>query len=202
MFGLIVGLLGIVIPILSLYNLQKKFPIQSFIQLSEATRDILFHPTWDVMLMFFIVAAIFLYAISTGRGRIALILLSTYIAYGIASFFFIYPSIFGIIIPKGSIPHLIIFGGALFVSLGLVFKSPFGSFIRSGMRDIAWWNALLQSILGAGLLCSLMYTLLSPAETALLAPLTKTLVGSPEVQLGWIFAPFIWFTFLHLIKRE
>ena len=202
MIGFIIGLISITIQIFGLYSLQKRFPIQNFIDFSETTREILFHPTWDIMLMFFIVAVLFFYAISTGRGRITIIIISTYVAYAISSFLFLQKSFWGFTIPDGSIPKLVVFGSVFVLTLYFMFRTQIGSLIRSGMRDIAWWNALLQSIMEAGLLCSFLYTFLSPAEIRLLAPLTNFLVGTAGVQLGWIIAPFIWFAILNLIKRE
>lgn len=202
MKGLLIGLISIAIPVYSLYSIQNRFPVQDFLELSPETRDILFHPTWDVMLMFFIVAAVFLYAISTGRGRVALILMGTYVAYGIASFIFLQTSVFGVLVPQGSIPKIVIFAVLLGIVLFFLFRSQVGGAIRGSMGGISWWNALLQSILEAGLLSSFLYTFLSSAEIALLAPITKLLIGSPEVQFAWIFAPFLWFFILTIFKRE
>lgn len=202
MFHLLAGLIGVAIPMWGFYNMQKKFPIQNFIDLSTTTQSILFHPTWDVMLMFFICAAVFIYAVSTGRGRVVLILISAYIAYGIASFLFLHRVIFNVGIPQGSIPRLVLFGAVFLITLYFMFRIQIGSLIRSGMRDIAWWNLVLQSVMVSGLLSSFLYTFLSPAETKLLAPITRKLIGTPEVELLWIFVPFVWFSILNFLKRE
>ena len=176
--------------------------VPSFLQLATSTKAALFHPTWDVMLMFFIVAAVFLYAVSTGRGRIILILFATYISYGIASFLFSHKQIYGFPVPEGSIPHIIIFGSLFVMALLFLFKAQVGSLIRSGMRDLSWLSSILLSIMESGLITSFMYTLLSPAETKLLSPTTLHLVGSPEAQFLWVIAPFVWLIFINYMTME
>lgn len=202
MIRFFIALISVGVPMYGVYNFTQKLPAQNFVDLSAVTKSVLFHPTWDVMLMFFIVAALFLYAASTGRGRVTLIILNTYIAYGVISFLLIQQKLFDINVPHDSIPKLIIFGVLFFVILFFLFKSQIGQAIRSNMRDMAWWNMIVQSVMGAGLICSSIYTFLSPAEIDLLAPITKKLIGTPEAQLLWIFAPFLWLWVLNVLKRE
>ena len=202
MINALIALIGVAVPMIGIYNLQKRFPVQNFVDLPDSAKSALFHPTWDIMLLFFIVAAVFVYTIATGKGRVTLIILGTYIAYGISSFIFYHKAILKVLIPTASIPRLTIFGIILLFSIYFLFKSQMGALIRSGMRDIAWWSALIQSIMVAGLLSSLLYTFLSPEETKLLSPLTNILIGNPEVQLIWIFAPFAWYAVLNAFKRE
>ena len=202
MFGFLVGLVSIIIPLIGIYNFHKNFPIQEFVQLSDSTQNLLFHPTWDVMFIFFIVAALFLYTIATGRGRITLIIIGTYVAYAVSNFLFLQNSFFGYEIPPGSIPKLVVFASVFLFILYFLFRSQIGSLIRSGLRDVSWWNALLQSVMEAGLLSTLLYTFLSPAETELLSPLTMLVIANPSIQLGWVVAPFLWFVILDLVKRE
>lgn len=202
MIRFLIALVSVGVPMYGVYAFAQKLPVQNFLDLSEYTRGLLFHPTWDVMLMFFIAAALFLYAVSTGRGRVTLIIFNAYIAYGVISFLLAQQKFFIINVPHDSIPKLIAFGVLFFVLLFFLFKSHIGYAIRSTMRDMAWWNMLVQSVMGAGLICSFIYTLLSPAEIDLLAPITRRLIGTPETQLLWLFAPFLWLWVLNILKRE
>lgn len=164
-----------------MYNV--KMPPLDFIKTTAAV--IWSHPTWDLILVFALLAIGFFYGISTGKRRIAATLIYTYVALtifsalpldklnqiaGIKEEFFLKIGAFGVI----------------FILLAFFLRSRKSrGFAPAG----AWWQIFLLSFLQVGLLIHTLLNFLPQEKIKLLAPLTKKLFANPDLHIWWIVIP-------------
>ncbi len=142
------------------------------------------HPTWDLSLIFAILAAGFFYGISAGKRRIAVAIIYTYVAFGVAT-----------VLP---IADFSIRAGA-FIAIFVLIVWLLGSRRSRGFAPPgSWWQIFLLSFLQVGFLAHLTLTFLPQEKIALLAPLTKNVFANPELHLWWMVSPI---AVLVILKR-
>lgn len=161
----------------------------------KVTDQVLSHPTWDIVLVFALLAAGFFYGISAGKRRIAATILYTYAALTVSLAFPVERWL-------GYSEALDIFfirSGA-FLAFFLVLAFLLGS--RRGRGGFApasaWWQIFLLSFLQVGLLIHLIVGFLPPEKIKLLAPLTKNVFANPVLHIWWLAVPII---ILMLLRR-
>lgn len=148
---------------------------------------ILSNPTWDMVLLFLLLAAGFFYGISFGRQRVSANILYTYAAFAIAT-----------ALPLDQIAAFAQIGKLFFAKSALFLALFFFlSFMLGGPRRYnfgaggAWWQTFLLSILQVGLLMHFMLQFLPRSEFVRLAPITKTVFANPTYHIWWVLLPIV-----------
>lgn len=159
-------------------------PIELTAIKSTAER-ILSHPTWDVILIFSLLAAGFFYGISAGKRRIAATILYSYVALAISSAL----PLTTWMSSSSAIEKFYIRGG-VFLGLFLLLALTLGSKKSRGFAPAsAWWQIFLLSFLQAGLLIHLVLGFLPPDTIKMLAPFTKNVFANPSLRMWWLILP-------------
>jgi len=159
--------------------------------------NVLSHPTWDIVVIFALIAGGFFYGISAGKSRIAATLLYTYVAFGVFS-----------VLPLSSwfkgfneVEELWVKTG-IFLGLFLLLAFALGSRKNRGFAPAsAWWKIFLLSFLQMGLVIHILLSFLPPGRFEL-APITKTVFANPAYTIWWFLAPLLVLIFLRRIENE
>ena len=148
------------------------------------------NPTWDILLLLFFFAAIFIYGLVVGRNRIIVLLLASYPA----------------VLVSEQIPYLKNFSKSLNVSQAIFLKSfsffvsvlfIFWIFGKAGFSRKEFTKktgqVILLSFIGVGLWASIIfgYVISLNAEIIKLAPLTQLLFGSNSAHFIWLILPIL-----------
>lgn len=146
-------------------------------------------PTWDLFIVLFFVATVFLYGLSLGRDRIIVILMSIYMALAVVS---VAPFL-GEVNADVAIGKYLAFKVTAFLGIFvLLFFLLSRSVLLKTFGNLAagkWWQVLIFSAFHVGLLVSITISLLPTGALAHLAPLTKTLFASETAKFVWVVAP-------------
>ncbi|MBI2628441.1 MAG: hypothetical protein HYW71_03445 [Candidatus Niyogibacteria bacterium] len=156
------------------------------------------NPTWDVLAVFFFVAAGFFYGISAGRARMTAVLLSIYIS----QLLFEYTRFINFFLEGRKIMEIFLLKAAVFFVL-IIILSHF--FIRNVFRPISedsgiWWQIFLLSFSEVGLLISVVFRLLPAAELFTFSPLVSYFFASPNAHFWWLILPL--FVLFAIIRRK
>jgi len=153
--------------------------------LKTATEQIWSHPTWDLILVFALLAIGFFYGISTGKRKIAATLIYTYVALAVFS-----------ALPLNKLNQILGVKEEFFLKIGvfliifLLLVFLLGSRKSRGFAPAgAWWQIFLLSFLQVGLLIHTLLNFLPPEKIKILAPLTKNLFANPDLHIWWIIIP-------------
>ncbi len=177
---------GVVYTILVM-NLLASAPKQ--LQLIQTqTAQIFSHPTWDLILLFLLIAGGFFYGISFGRARVVANILYTYAAFAVVS-----------ALPLDSIISAVKIGELFFAKSGILLAIFLLLALLVGGRrrrwgfggSGSWWQTFVLSVLQVGLLMHFMLQFLPKAEIAKLAPLTKTIFADPSLHIWWVLCPLV-----------
>ena len=149
--------------------------------------QILSHPTWDLILIFALLAIGFFYGVSRGRRRATSTLLTTYVTFAVFS-----------VMPLQRIADLvgtqmIVIKLGVFIILFLTLLVLLAPRRMRVFRAYAWWQVLVLSILETGLLIHILFSFLAPETVRLLAPLTRTLFANPALHVWWFTIPLMIF---------
>ena len=160
--------------------------------------QILSHPTWDIVLIFVMIAIGFFYGISRGRHKMVSSVINTYVALALFN-----------VVPIGAIAHylktnnLFAIKTAVFfaIFLPLVFLMNRGRprYLRS---NIAWWQVFLLSFIQTGLLIHIIFSFLSPEMTKNLAPITKSFFANTNLTIWWLGLPLLFLIFVRRSGRD
>lgn len=168
-------------------------PVKEIKTLAMAA-NVFSNPTWDVILVFALIAIGFFYGISRGRHKMISTVLNTYVSLAVAQ-----------AVPLGFLSDLI---GTkdmfiLQVAVYLVILLLLSLTLERGrkllfVRHIAWWHVFLLSFLQTGLVIHILFSFLPPERAKLLAPLTKTVFANPSLHIWWLVGPLV---ILILVRR-
>ena len=128
------------------------------------------HPTWDVVLIFALLAIGFFYGVSTGKRKAVTAIIYTYVTFGLKDEFFLKIGLFTI----------------LFILLIFIFGR---TRTRGFVRPSAWWQIFLLSFTQVGLMIHILLNFLPPEKIAMLAPLTKNVFANPSLHVWWFLGP-------------
>lgn len=161
--------------------------------------QILSHPTWDILLIFFFISAGFFYGISAGKRRIVSALLFTYVAIAV---FPLLPveKIAGIV----EIKTIFYVKSALFAALFFTLYFLLGNKkLRFGFsKGESWWQLFLLSFLQVGLLLNTIFTLLPPEKIKILAPVTREIFAKPQTKIWWYILPLLALFIIKIAERK
>lgn len=158
--------------------------------LRETINSFLSNPTWDILLLLFFFAAVFVYGLMVGRNRVIVLLFASY--------------------PAALINEYIKYSGSFLENLNIaqtIFLKSFSFFI---LTFLVFWilkksgfsrkelnkktgQVLFLSFLNVGLWANIVfgYALSLSTEIIKLAPLTKLLFGSNYAHITWLILPIL-----------
>lgn len=158
------------------------------------------HPSWDLVIgVLFIVVAL-IYAVSFGRNRAIIALVSIYMGFASVVMFPIKQFKLADIFLQGFYFDLIIF--SFFTVLSFLLLS--NSFLRrifgyARVREGKWWQIFLYSFLHIGLLLMIILSFLSEEAVGNLSPITTILFTTSWAKFIWIVLPI---AALFFIRKE
>ncbi|MEK7595959.1 MAG: hypothetical protein AAB564_00165 [Patescibacteria group bacterium] len=153
-----------------------------------AFSSIFANPTWDILTVFFFVAAGFFYGISAGRTRMVAVLFSIYIS----QLLFEHTRFINFFLEDREILEIFLLKAAAFFAL-IVILSHFlirSVFSRSEDSGV-WWQIFLLSFSEVGLLISAVFRLLPAVELFTFSPLVSYFFASPNAYFWWLILPLI-----------
>lgn len=160
--------------------------------------QILSHPTWDIILIFVMIAIGFFYGISRGRHKMVSSVLNTYVALAVFN-----------AVPIGVIAHYFKIDNLFVVKLGVFFAIflPLVFLMNRGRprylhSNISWWQVFILSFIQTGLLIHIVFSFLSPDMIKNLAPVTKSLFANTNLTIWWLGLPLIFMIFLRRSGRD
>lgn len=146
-------------------------------------------PTWDLFIVLFFVATVFLYGLSLGRDRIIVILVSIYMALAVVS----NAPFLGKLHADINVNQYFAFKVTTFLGLFvlLFFLLSRSALLKtfSGFASGSWWQVLVFSVFHVGLLVSITLGFLPPDAVSHLAPITQQVFASDAGRFIWIVAP-------------
>lgn len=165
----------------------------SFANITATAQSLWSHPSWDVVLVFALLAIGFFYGISTGKKKAITAIMYTYVTFAVFS-----------AIPVDRLAQLIRLQDALFLKIGVfavLFILLIFMFGRARMRGgfarpSAWWQIFLLSFTQVGLMIHILLGFLPKEKIATLAPLTKNIFANPDLHVWWFLAPIALLVFL------
>ncbi|MFH0803525.1 MAG: hypothetical protein V1877_00170 [Candidatus Tagabacteria bacterium] len=165
--------------------------MQSMVQLAnlETISKILTHPTWDLLVVFFFVAAGFFYGITSGKAKLISALFSLYIS-GLIFENFSYLDF----LTKGrTLIETFLFRGSAFAILVILLTFLFNRVLSrdyvSGTRE--WWKVFFLSFLETGLLMSFIFQLLPAKELFNFSPIVQNIFASSRAFFWWLTLPLV-----------
>lgn len=165
------------------HTIQEHIPV-----LRANAEQALSHPTWDIILIFALVASGFFYGIAAGKRRIAATILYTYVALAIA----LAAPVEKLSFLAGAQKKFFLVSGvflATFLLLSLLLGSRKK---RWGFAPAtSWWQVFLLSFLQAGLLIHLLLSFLPEETIAMLAPITRSVFANPQFHAWWLLTPIV-----------
>lgn len=166
--------------------------------LHATTSQILSHPTWDIVLIFVMIAIGFFYGISRGRHKMVSSVINTYVSLAV---FHVMP--IEAIARYIKMENLFIVKTAVFfaIFLPLVFLLNRGR-PRYFKSNISWWQVFLLSFIQTGLLIHIVFSFLPPDTAKQLAPLTKSFFANTNLTIWWLTLPLLFMIFLRRSGRD
>ena len=156
------------------------------------------NPTWDILLLLFFFAAVFVYGLFAGRNKIIVLLLASYPA-ALLNEYFPYPAEF--LSQLNIFQTLFLKSFSLFVLVLFIFwllnKSGFsrkeisrktGQIIFLSFLNVGFWANIIFG-----------YVLKLNADIIKLAPLTQLLFGSSPARFIWLAIPLF---VLFILRRD
>jgi len=165
--------------------------VQSF---QNLTAGIFSNPTWDLLLIFALIAGAFFYGISTGKRKIVSAIIHTYVAFALFT-----------TVPIASIQNIIGIEQEFVTRVGVFLLIFFllvwfmGARASIGFSSASsWWQVFVMSFLQVGLLVHILLGFLPDEKIEQLAPFTKAVLANPDFQIWWFLIPIV---FLIIIRR-
>ncbi len=154
----------------------------------ETISRILSHPTWDLMAVFFFIAAGFFYGITAGKTRLIAFLFSLYV-----SGLFIGNSSYADAIKGRTLLETFLMRGAIFAVLIILLMVLFNRLLtRDGISGArSWWQVFLLSFLEVGLLMSFIFQFLPAKELFVFSPVVENVFASSSAFFWWLILPII-----------
>jgi len=160
--------------------------------------QILSHPTWDIILIFVMIAIGFFYGISRGRHKMISSVINTYVSLAVFN-----------AVPIAALAqyiktdNLFVIKTAVFfaIFLPLVFLLNRGR-PRYFKSNISWWQVFILSFIQTGLLIHIVFSFLSPDTAKNLAPLTKSFFANTNLTIWWLTIPLLFMMFLRRTGKD
>ena len=175
-------------------------------QTSNLTSSISFVPTWDLLLLIGAAVAVFLYGMSSGKGRVLVLILSTYFSFLITA---LAPwQQIGELLGQGKNFPSATFEVFIFLALTLAFcflipHSAIGFIARisRGGRS-TWWQLGIFSVLEAGFMAVAILSILPAKDISGLNPLINRFFTGEMQKFIWALLPILAIVLLRRGKAE
>ncbi|OGY46353.1 MAG: hypothetical protein A3J65_03920 [Candidatus Buchananbacteria bacterium RIFCSPHIGHO2_02_FULL_45_11b] len=152
-------------------------------------------PTWDVVILLFIITSVLVYSFTLGRDRIVALLISTYLALAVTTNLPYMDRISDVIsqtfLGNLQLPVFIVVFILLFIFLSR-------SSLLQGMSSLSggWWQVILFSLLQVGLLVSIILSFLPGNLFNRLSPFTQIVFTGDLGRFCWIVLPILALVFI------
>lgn len=146
-------------------------------------------PSWDLFIVMFFIATVFLYGMSLGRDRIIVILMSIYMALAVVSNAPIVEKLTSNLTQSNHFTFRVTTFIGIFV---LLFFLMSRSALQHTFRELSfgsWWQVLMFSTFHVGLLVSITLSFLPAEAVAQLAPATREVFATDTARSIWMIAP-------------
>lgn len=149
-------------------------------------------PSWDLFIVAFFLATIFLYGFALGKDRIIVIMLSIYVTVALIKGIPASCSDFlaSIRIGDSAIGQSGVFLGIVIVLFFLLSRSITTSIFEGGNRG-SWGEIIMLSFLQAGLLVSVAASFLPLEVVENFSPFIKSVFIDDTVRAAWLTAPIL-----------
>lgn len=150
---------------------------------------ILSNPSWDLIVLFFFIAAGFFYGISAGKSKLVSFLVSLYVSgFLFEKFYYL-----GQFIKTDTLTGAFMARVAVFLVILFAVNLLFSRVLRlsSEGSEKKWWQALLISFLSAGLLFSYLFHLFPAKEVFTFSPVVRNFFASDSAFFWWLVLPLV-----------
>jgi hypothetical protein len=153
-------------------------------------------PTWDIVILLFVVISVLIYSFTLGRDRIVALLISTYLSLAVATNLPYMDKITEIINRFGFLTFQV---SAFIIVFGVLFIFLSRSSLLQGLSSLTggWWQIILFSLLQVGLLVSIILSFLPQTAVANLSDFTRIIFISDLGRFCWIVLPIVALVFIH-----
>jgi len=160
--------------------------------------------SWDWVIILVFLGIAFVYGLSMGRNRLAVVILGTYFSFILTKNIpWSELSFAGVKEAPSSTAQIFIF---LAIILGFYFLIPhsvFSSALRlRGRGRSRWWQPTILGILQIGLILAIVISFLPAKIVSGLSPLAKTIFTGPLCEFIWLFLPIVAIMFFRHRKYE
>jgi len=195
-----------------LLNLINSFSGQANVAASQAAvngKDIWFSflginwsaPTWDVIILLFIIISVLIYSFTLGRDRIVALLISTYLALAVTTNL---PYMNKITDWINSFSFFSFKVSAFLIVFAVLFIFLSRSSLLQSLSSLSggWWQVILFSLLQVGLLTSIILSFLPSIAVNYLSDFTQTIFLSDLGKFCWIILPIVALVFIQGRKSK
>lgn len=148
-------------------------------------------PSWDLFIIIFFLAAVFLFGFGMGRNRILITIVSIYMTLALVHYFpFATSGAAEVKLGEEFILKISIFLGTVLALFFLLARSALTSAF-SGSAQGSWFQIIIFSFLQVGLLISVILSFLPTEIVGELLPTTKDIFTTGKAQFTWLLAPIL-----------
>jgi len=166
----------------------------SIATIATTTKQIIGHPTWDIILIFLFIAIGFFYGISSQRRRLISTILYTYVAILIHKVIPVQE-----ISTLTGISNLFLIKTASFLLLFILLYFSLVDKTKARSKIDSWWPLFTLSFLQVGLLLHAIFGFLPADRIALLSPIAREVFAQPRADFWWFLLPLL---LLFIMKRN
>lgn len=165
----------------------------------ETISKILSNPTWDLLVLFFFLAAGFFYGLMAGKKKLLAVLFSIYISiilldnFGYLDFFTQKEDIFTVFLVRAFAFFTLI------ILLGILFAK---TIFRGSAKKEKWWQVFVLSFLEVGLLISAAFQLLPAKDLFVFSPIVQIFFASDKMFFWWLTLPLVALFFILRRRKE
>lgn len=162
----------------------------SFLGINWAT------PTWDIIILLFVILSVLIYSFTLGRDRIVALLISTYLSLAVATNLPYMEKLNELINSSGFSTFKISAFLIVFASLFIILSR---SSLLQGLSNLSggWWQIILFSLLQVGLTVSVVLSFIPHDFFNRLSPFTQIIFTSDLGKFCWIVLPILALVFIH-----
>lgn len=147
-------------------------------------------PSWDLFIIGFFFLISLAYGLSLGRDRILVILVSIYMSVAVITYVpYITQFTASISINDGFALRISAFLGIFILVFFLLSQCALLKTLASSAEQGAWWEALVFSVLNAGLLTSVVLSFFPEGGEGLLTGFSQQIFLSDPAKAIWIILP-------------
>ncbi|MFA6322647.1 MAG: hypothetical protein WCX71_04190 [Candidatus Buchananbacteria bacterium] len=147
-------------------------------------------PTWDIIILCFVIISVLIYSFTLGRDRIVALLISTYLSLAIATNL---PYMDELTAWINNSVHFSYQISAFLIVFAILFIFLSRSSLLQNLSSLAgtWWQTIMFSLLQVGLLVSIILSFLPNNAISRLSDFTQVVFISDLGKFCWIVLPIV-----------